>query len=427
MDLTIEGKAYINGEFQGCCIGVTDGKISDIKKILKGDEHLDFGNKLVLPAGIDVHVHFRDPGLTHKEDFTSGSLAAAFGGISCVFDMPNTIPPTTTTQSLSNKIVSAGKKSYVDFGIYTGITDNNIKNIESLAKKCSGFKIYLGSTTYSLLLPKEYLRVALEKISNTDSIVLFHAEDEELLSNNKDTETSLADHLRCRPSICEETSIKNVFQASAGLNLKAHICHLSSIEGLEVVKNRPHNFSCGVTPHHCLLSAEKNMGSQTFYKVNPPIRSSFDKESLFNAIKNGVIDVIESDHAPHTKDEKDTDFDSAPSGLPGVETMYPLFLYLAKKDMISFQRVVSLLCIRPAELLQVNKGKIEIGRDADLIVVDLKDESKIKSENLHSKCGWNPFEDWSAVFPEVVFVRGEKLIDEGEIQVKKGFGRFVGA
>jgi dihydroorotase len=427
MDLTIEGKAYVDCVFNDCCIGIKDGKISEIKKILKGDEHTDFGNKLIIPAGIDIHVHFRDPGLTRKEDFSTGSMAAAFGGVSCFFDMPNTIPQTTNVQTLTDKITSAGKKSYVDFGVYAGVTNSNLNNIESLSKKCNGFKIYLGSSTNSLKFSKVNLRNTLQEISKTDVPVLFHAEDDALLIKNKGIEGNLVDHIRFRPSVCEETSIKDIIQASHKLNLKAHICHLSSIEGLEALKKRPNNISCGVTPHHSLLSVDKNMGSQTFYKVNPPIRSSFDKEALFNAAKNGIIDVIESDHAPHTKKEKDTDFAEAPSGLPSVETMYPLFLHLAKNEVISFQRIISLLCQRPAELLNIPKGKIEVGRDADLIVVDLKDETRIKSDNLHSKCGWTPFEDWSAIFPTYVFVRGEKVIEDNEIQVSQGFGRFVGA
>jgi len=426
MDQTVEGKAFVNGIFQDCCIGVKNGKIAEIKKILKGDKHINFSKKLIIPAGIDIHVHFRDPGMTKKEDFSTGSLSAAFGGISCFFDMPNTIPQTPNLQNLSDKIISAGKKSYVDFGVYAGIIDSNIGNIETLAKKCSGFKIYLGSSTSALAFNKKNLREALQKISKTQKIVLFHAEDEELLVKNKGVENNIVDHMRFRPSICEETSIKDIISASRGLNLKVHICHLSSIEGLEIVKKRPSNISCGVTPHHCLLSADKNIGSQTFYKVNPPIRSSFDKEALFNAIKNGIVDVIESDHAPHTKEEKDVNFSEAPSGLPGVETMLPLFLYLAKNDTLSFQKVISLLCQRPADLLNIPKGKIEVGKDADLIVVDLKDETRIKSDKLHSKCGWTPYESWPAIFPSHVFIRGEKVIDDYEIQVKQGFGRFAG-
>jgi len=210
MNLTIEGKAYVNGTFNDCCIGIKDGKISDIKKILKGDEHIDFGNKLIIPAGVDLHVHFRDPGMTHKEDFSTGSIAAAFGGISCVFDMPNTIPQTTNVQTLNDKIVSAGKKSYVDFGVYAGITNSNLNNIESLSKNCNGFKIYLGSSTNSLKFSKVNLRNTLKEISKTDKPVLFHAEDEELLIKNKGIESNIVDHLRFRPSVCEETSIKDI-------------------------------------------------------------------------------------------------------------------------------------------------------------------------------------------------------------------------
>jgi dihydroorotase len=426
MDLTVEGKVYINGIFQNCCLGIKDGKISAIKKVLKGDCHTSFGNKLILPTGIDIHVHFRDPGLTHKEDFSTGSKAALFGGLSCVFDMPNTVPQTTTLQNLFDKISLAEKKSYIDFGIFAGISNNNIDIIKNLSDRSSGFKIYLGSTTNSLKFDKKNLRMALKNISNTGKPVLIHAEDSEKLMSSSIKENNLVDHLKSRPSLCEETSINDILVESKGLGVKAHICHVSSIEGLEALKKRPNNITCGVTPHHCLLSIERNMGSSTFYKVNPPIRSSFDKEFLFNCAKNGSVDVIESDHAPHTKEEKDVDFNEAPSGVPGVETELPIFLYLAKKELISFQRIISLLCERPAELLNISKGRFEVGNDADFIVVDLKDECKIKSDNLHSKCGWTPFEDWSAIFPTHVFVRGEKLIEDYEIQVSQGFGSFIG-
>lgn len=428
MDLVIEGKAYINGTFEDCCIGISDGKIKEIKKTLKGDTHIGYSKKLILPAGVDAHVHFRDPGMTHKEDFASGSLAAAFGGISCVFDMPNTVPQTINVGAVEDKISSASKKSYVDFGVYAGVTSDNLNNIEHLAKKCSGFKIYLGNTTLSLIFDKNKLHEAMDLIGIAGKPVLFHAEDEECLIKNKSHETGISDHMRFRPASCEELSIREIFKAANGLNTRVHICHVSSGEGLELLKRKPANISFGITPHHCLLSCEKSMGSQTFYKVNPPIRTSFDKEILFNAVKNGPVDILESDHAPHSREEKDADFDTVPSGLPGVETMYPLFLYMAKNQIISYQRLVSLLCTRPSDLLQIPKGRIAVGYDADLVVVDLKeDECKIKSENLHSKCGWTPFEGWPAVFPSDAFVRGEKLIEDHEIQESQGYGRFVGA
>jgi dihydroorotase len=239
-------------------------------------------------------------------------------------------------------------------------------------------------------------------------------------------ENNLYDHIKYRPSLCEIASIKDILKEVQKINVKTHICHISSLEGLELLKKRPKNITCGVTPHHALLNAEKNNFLNTYYKVNPPIRSELDKEALFNALKNGFLDVIESDHAPHTIDEKDVAFDIAPSGMPGVETMFPLFLYLAKKEVISFPRVIYSICEKPADLLNVPKGRIQKGKDADLIVVDIKDETRIKSENIHSKCRWSAFKDWKALFPKYVFIRGESVIEDNEIQVSKGFGRFVG-
>jgi len=426
MDLVIEGKAYIKGSFENCCIGISDGKICEIKKIIKADKNLNFGNKLVLPAGVDLHVHFRDPGLTHKEDFSTGTMAAAYGGISCVFDMPNTIPQTTTLQNISDKIALASKKSYVDFGVNAGISDNNIKNIEELAKKCCGFKIYLGDTTNSLRFSSSNLKKAFDKIKLINKPVLIHAEEDNCLIKHNLKENNLVDHINSHPAECEEIAVKNILKISRDINTKVHICHLSSIEGLDLLRNHPRNVSFGVTPHHLLFSAQDNLKPQSHYKVNPPIRSNLDREALFDGLKNGLIDALESDHAPHTLREKDKEFDDTPSGVPGVETIFPLFLYMAKKKILSFQRLISLLCEKPADLMNVSKGKIEVGRDADFIVVDLKRGCKIKPENLHSKCGWTPFEGKSAIFPEYVFVRGEKLIEEHEMLGIKGFGKFVG-
>jgi dihydroorotase len=426
MDLTIEGKVFINNVFENCCIGISNGRITEIKKILKADDHINFKNKIILPSGIDIHVHFRDPGFTNKEDFSTGSTAAMFGGISCVFDMPNTKPYTITPKSLSEKISLASKKSYVDFGIYAGVTNENISSLDRLSKRCSGFKFYLGSSTGALTFDKSGLRHSLETISKFEKPVLFHAEDEELLEQNRSVEKNIIDHLHSRPSVCEETSIKDIYTASHGLNLNVHICHVSSIDGVEVLKSRPNNFTFGVTAHHTLLSIENIKGSQNFYKVNPPIRSSFDREALFNSLINGIADNLESDHAPHTREEKNSNFNEVPSGVPGVETLYPLFLYLAKKEIISFQILNSLMCKRPATLFNLSKGSIEVGNDADLIVVDLKEETRIKSEDLHSKCEWTPYEDWKAIFPSDVFIRGTRVIEDREIRAKKGFGNFIG-
>jgi len=426
MDVTIEGKFFIQGEFRQCCIGVENGKITAIKKILKGDTHHDFPKKIILPTGVDVHVHFREPGFTHKEDFKTGSLSALFGGISCVCDMPNTSPPTISKKTAIDKITNAKKKSYVDFGVYVNINNSNINEIEEFGKNISGFKIFMGDTTNSLPFNFEKLKEVLEKTTKTGKPILFHAEDANCLIRNKQTEKNLLGHLDSHPALCEKTAIQNILHASNQKTGRIHICHLSSCEGLELLKNKPKNISCGATPHHLLFSAENILENQTQYKVNPPIRTCFDKDALFDGILKGYVDILESDHAPHTLKEKNVEFNDAPSGIPGVETMYPLFLYLAKKDKISFSRLITLICEKPSQLVNTTKGSIETGKDADFIIVDLKNEQKIAAENLHSKCDWTPFDGWPAIFPSDVFIRGEKLIDDYELQCNQGFGRFIG-
>jgi dihydroorotase len=423
MDLTVEGKVYLNGNLNNCCIGIEDGKITKIKKILKSENHKYFGKNLIIPAGIDAHVHFRDPGMTHKEDFSTGSKSAAFGGISCVFDMPNTIPQTTTVENLKDKIRMAERKSYVDFGLYSGITNNNINELSELEKYCNGFKLYLGGSTNSMAFDNENLKL-LKDLNFNDKPILIHAEDKECLDDNRIIEKNLVDHIKSRPYQCEKKALNDIIKTFNENNLKIHICHISSSVGINLLKSR--DITCGVTPHHLFLDIENKKRNQSFFKTNPPIRQNFERDYLFKCLQNKNIDIIESDHAPHTIDEKNIEFDNSPSGVPGVETMIPLFLFLANKGILSINRIVEIFCEKPSEILNIPKGKIEIGRDADLMIVDLKKTCKIKEERLHYKCGWTPFENFYAVFPKDVFIRGEHLIRDSEIIVNKGFGNFIG-
>jgi dihydroorotase len=424
-ELVIDGNAFIQGSFQHCCIGIDDGKITEIKKILKGDLHHAFSKHILIPAGIDIHVHFREPGMTRKETFQTGTLAAAYGGISCVFDMPNTIPQTTTISALQEKISHATHHAVVDFGFHAGIADKNIESIVSLSSLANGFKIYLGSTTNSLLLSPSQIGRAFQQVEHTHLPVLCHAEDPSCLYQHMLIERTLSDHHKGRPPNCETKSIEVLLKEAVKYTTPIHICHISSKESVELLKNKPSNVTCGITPHHSLLNIDKLKPNDGRYKVNPPLRPKDHMTALFDSLKDGSTEIIESDHAPHLLDEKNVLFDEIPSGIPGVETMMPLFLSLAKKDLLSYQRLISLLSSRPAELIGVNKGRIEKGYDADIIAVDLKNDCIIKAEMLHSRCGWTPFEDWPAIFPEVVFIRGEKVIEHNEIQVNVGFGRFV--
>ena len=194
-----------------------------------------------------------------------------------------------------------------------------------------------------------------------------------------------------------------------------------------MLRDRSKNLSVGVTPHHLFFDVHRVSSNLTFYKVNPPIRSSFDKDALWSGVTNGIIDVCESDHAPHTLEEKSIEFNDAPSGLPGVETMYPVLLAAVKKERLSLTRLLSMIGERPAQLLNLAKGKLEVGLDADLIVVDLKKTEPIDTDQLHSKCGWTPFEGYPAIMPSHVFIRGEKVIENNEILIRQGFGRNIGA
>ena len=427
MDLTIEGTLYHNGAFEQGCLGIENGKIVAVKKILKADRHLNVSGSLVLPAGLDMHVHFRDPGFTAKEDFSTGSLAAVFGGISTVCDMPNTDPQTTTVQALAEKTKVASAKSYADFGLYAGVTDENLGRIRELSTSCIGYKVYLGSSTHSLQLSNQNLGVALRETGRTNKITLIHAEDEHCLKAHQDTERNLIDHVRCRPAECEETAVRHVITEAARLSSPVHLCHVSSCETLERLRSRPQNLTVGVTPHHLFFDVHKISSNQAYYKVNPPIRSSFDKDALWSGVTSGVVDVCESDHAPHTLEEKQREFSDVPSGLPGVETMYPLLLATVKKERLSFARLLSLVCERPARLLNLPKGRLEVGCDADLIVVEFTQPEPLKAEELHSKCGWTPFEGLPVIMPSRVFIRGEPVMENHEVLVKPGFGKLIGA
>ena len=339
-------------------------------------------------------------------------------------DMPNTIPQTTTVKDIKEKIKIAGKKSYVDFGIYSGITNNNIDKIPEIKKYCNGFKLYMGKSTNSMNFDNHNLE-SLKKIDFNNKPILIHAEDKECLDDNESIEKNLIDHMNSRPPECEKKAINDVINKLYGNNLKIHICHISSYEGINLIKNFK-DITCGVTPHHLLLNIENIRKNQNFFKTNPPIRQNCVREYLFKSIQNNIIDIIESDHAPHTFNEKNIDFDMAPSGIPNVETMLPIFLYLTYKGKISLNKIVELFSEKPSEILNIPKGKIEIGRDADLLIIDLKNTCKIKKDNLHYKCEWSPFENFRAIFPKHVFIRGEHLIRDGEIILNKGFGNFIG-
>ncbi len=420
MEQVIEGNALVENKLCKCSIGIEDGKIAQIKKILHGKKHFNYQENLILPAAIDVHVHFRDPGMTRKEDFYTGTKAAAHGGVSCILDMPNTNPPTINQDFLDKKIRITEKKACVDYGIYAGITKDNIKHIPRLSKKCKAFKIYLPKTQQvsfsSTLLPQ-----AITAVEKTKKILAIHAEDDTCLQEHTKKAPDLYSYAFIRPPKCEKVALTKIIKSLKNHQGRIHICHLSSRQALQAIPKSSPNISIGVTPHHLFLNYCSHFKVPGYGKVNPPLREQKDCDALFQAMKTGAIDLVESDHAPHTKSEKNS-FPDAPPGIPGVETTLPLFLWLVKKDHLPLQRMVEVLSKKPGELFNINKGDIKVGHDADLVITDFKEE---KIKHLHQKCGWSPYQGKKAIFPHTVFVRGTKVIDEKEFVGEKGMGKRI--
>jgi dihydroorotase len=405
MEVVVEGNCFISGRLERCCVGIENGRIVQLAKVLDGDKVYHFGSKLVLPGAIDAHVHFREPGMTESEDFGTGSLAAVFGGVTCVFDMPNTVPPTTTPQGLREKKRLASSKSMVDFGLFAGVKPG--VDIGALAREAIGFKLYMASTTGELLVPSlDQVRAELAAIAHSGKVLAVHAEDESL--RQKDVSKNLDGHMRNRPGECEVSAIRKVSEAAKDCRL--HICHVSAKASLPLVQGA-RNLTSEVTPHHLLLDVSSRLG--TLAKVNPPLRRREDRQALFQALKDGTFDVIASDHAPHTMDEKEEEFDYAPAGMPGVETLVPLMLQHVRDRHLELPAVVRRLCERPGDIFGVRKGRIAVGYDADLMVVDMMASTKIRAENLHSKCGWTAFDGMDAIFPKAVFLRGEIMVENG--------------
>ncbi|MHC1585658.1 MAG: dihydroorotase [Candidatus Syntropharchaeia archaeon] len=393
------GGVFFNGEIQRIDVLIRDGRIAEIGKDLKGGERIDARNLLVLPGAIDVHVHFRDMNQKEKEDWYTGSFSAAAGGVTTVIDQPNTDPPTNTVRGFEKKLEEARKKSVVDFGLNGGT--EKIGEVKKLWN--------CGVTAFGeIFMFRGSIEREMEEVKKLGALACLHAEDGECISKD-----------RTRPEKCE---IKAIGDALEKFENKMHFCHVSTGRGIELIKNSSSTME--VTPHHLFLTKKDVERLGTFGKMNPPLRSEESRMELWNNIEK--FDVIASDHAPHTEEEKEVDFFDAPPGVPGVETMVPLMLTAVKNRLISLKTFLRLLCSNPAKIFGLKrKGEIKVGNDADLIIVNVKKEKKIKGNELHSKVDWTPFEGFYGIFPEMTVVRGEVVFSDGDLVAKRGYGKFL--
>ncbi len=405
MDLVIEGRFYINGSIKDTSVGIEDGKIVTIGNIVRGgDERIDLGNRLILPGFVDPHVHFRDPGFTNKEDFRSGTMSALFGGKTCVLDMPNNDPPAIDVRSLKNKKSTIRSKAYVDYGLFAALTPGC--NTDLLSPMVCGFKLFMGSTTGNILLnDDEEIGHVMKDVARTGKVVSVHAEDDSMIIRGN--ESNNWDHLRDRPVEAEHNAIRRL---SAYRGMKVNICHVTDSRSLELVASL--GFTTEVTMNHLFLCADDSTAAYT--KVNPPLRDRKTRDSLYKAFAEGKVTMFGSDHAPHMLTEKEQDYQSAPSGIPTVETDIPIWMNLVKHNQIPLELIVRMGAEMPARTFGINKGRIAVGYDADLIAFDMKKGTTINADRLHSRASYSPYEGMEAIFPDTVIIRGEVQVDDGE-------------
>ncbi|MCD6503609.1 MAG: dihydroorotase [Euryarchaeota archaeon] len=404
------GKVLYKGQLIEAELGVDEeGIIVGVRKHFEDAKHVSFSGKLIVPGAIDVHVHFRDPGYTHKEDFKTGSTAALAGGVTTVFDMPNTNPRTKDSKSFKKKLRIASKRSTIDFGIYGGIwPDSNIKELVSLTR---AFKVYLYEWTNL-----EDLKRVIKEIPN-DCLISIHAEHPKFIKEGD--YHNLEDYNKLRPPEAEFEGVKIALEIMEGK--KVHIAHVSTEKVLNFLIKKPNTFE--VTPHHLLLN--KDMNIWPYGIVNPPLRTKSDNDALWRAFFRGNIPVYASDHAPHDIEEKERE--NPPPGVPGIQEALPLMLVFVKEGIIRIEDLMTMYSYTPALItgLKGLKGTLEPGAYADFLVIDLGNEVRIREEMILYKCGWTLYKRLRAIFPSYVFIRGEPLVENGEVNEEPGFGKYV--
>ncbi len=442
-----------NGQV-GCALGVYDADvlIEDGKIVNtfdwggkhEADETIDCKGKIILPGLIDVHVHLREPGQKYKEDWTTGTQAAVAGGVTTICDMPNNVPPVLTCEDLEAKRKLVAGRAYCNYGLYMGFNGQNISEINK-AQNIPAVKVYVANSTGNMGVGPETIR---ELFKKCNKMIVAHAEDEQMIQQNaqgylseygatvgEDGKLSVPKEAKIEPSVhskirsaeCAASAVKFLCELARENGKKLHIAHVSSDQELTVLLDyQDTGVTCEVAPHHLLLSDDDYATFGNFIKVNPPVRSKTDLFTMWKAIKFGEVQIIATDHAPHTLAEKEQGYMDAPSGIPELDTLLPILLNAVNDGGLEMKEVVKLCCEGPAKLFGMKgKGQVEAGFDADLVVVDMEKMFEVKNEKLFTKCKWSPYA--GSTFkgcPVMTFVGGELVYKNGKIVGKK-VGREV--
>jgi dihydroorotase len=403
-------------------IGIRDGRIAALGRVEgSAAAELDARGLHALPGVIDTQVHFREPGLTHKEDLASGTAGAALGGVTAVFEMPNTQPNTLSAADLADKLARAKGRAWCDVAFFIGAAEENADQLGELERLpgCAGVKVFMGSSTGSLLIADDE---GLESVlRNGRRRVAIHAEDEARLRERLPLARESGDVATHPVWRDEETAIratKRLLRVARAAGRRVHVLHVTTAEEMDLLAGAKDIATVETTPQHLTLAAPdcyRELG--TFAQMNPPIRAERHRAGLWRAVADGVVDCIGSDHAPHTREEKARPYPTSPSGMPGVQTLLPLLLDHMAQGRLSLERLVDLTSTGPARIYNIaGKGRIALGYDADVTLVDLKARRVIRRDWMATKSGWTPFEGREVTgWPMATIVRGRIAMREDQL------------
>ncbi len=421
-DTIFAGGTLVNHDGIGSAdIGVIKGRIAAIGSLATETAEItvDCTGLTILPGVIDTQVHFREPGLEHKEDLQSGSLAAVMGGVTGVFEMPNTNPPTTTRATFEDKIARATNRMHCDFAFYIGGTHENVAELPELERLpgCAGVKVFMGSSTGSLLVADDDgVEAILRAISRRAA---FHSEDEFMLEQRKNLRVpgDPSSHPVWRSPEVALSCTKRLVALAHKTGKRIHILHISTKDEMEFLAGHKDVASVEVTPHHLTLDETAYDRLGTYVQMNPPVRDAAHREGIWAGVANGVADILGSDHAPHTREEKDHPYPESHSGMTGVQTLIPIMLDHVNAGRMSLQRLVDMTSHGPNRLFNLaGKGRIAVGYDADLTIVDMNRTETITNDWIASKPGWTPYDGVTVKgWPLGTIVRGNTVMWEGEL------------
>lgn len=430
-DLILKNGTVVNHDGKGVRdIGVRDGRIAAIGALGSADarEVIDCTGLHVLPGVVDSQVHFREPGLEHKEDLETGSRAAVLGGVTAVFEMPNTNPLTTGEEALADKVGRATHRMHCDFAFWVGGTRENADIVGELERLpgAAGIKVFMGSSTGSLLVEDD--EGVASVLRNTRRRAAFHSEDEYRLRERADlrVEGDPSSHPVWRDEVAALMCTERLVRIARETRARIHVLHISTAEEIAFLQDHKDVATCEATPHHLTLTADDYATLGTLIQMNSPVRAPHHRDGIWRGVGQGVIDVLGSDHAPHTLEEKAKPYPASPSGMTGVQTLVPIMLDHVNAGKLTLERFVDLSSHGPNRIFgMARKGRIAAGYDADFTIVDMQRRETIRNKQAGSRARWTPYDGKDVTgWPVGTVIRGKRVMWEGEI-VTPGIGEPV--